>query len=119
MNTKILGERGEKLAARYLQKKKYVILARNFRTKLGEIDLIARDKDCVCFVEVKTRRSWDVPQEAVAWQKQRKLVRLAQSYLKQNYQSVDVRCRFDVVAIEEQGDGKHKIEFIENAFEAS
>ncbi len=118
MNTKILGEWGEELAAEYLKKRGYRILVRNFRVKFGEIDLVARDKDCICFIEVKTRRSYDAPQEAVSWRKQRKLTRVAQAYLKQNHKNIDVRSRFDVIAIEENADGKMRIEVIQNAFDA-
>ena len=118
MNTKILGARGEGLAEEYLKKKGYAILARNFRVKMGEIDLIARHKDCICFIEVKARRSYDVPQEAVSWRKQRKLTRVAQAYLKLNHKDVDVRSRFDVVAIKENSEGQARIEVIQNAFDA-
>lgn len=118
MDAKTLGERGEELAVQYLKKRGYSVLVRNFRVKFGEIDLVARHKDCICFVEVKTRRSFDVPQEAVSWRKQRTLTRVAQAYLKKNYQSMDVRSRFDVVAIEEHANGKIRIEVIENAFDA-
>ena len=118
MNTKKLGEQGECLAAEYLNKRGCRILARNFRLKFGEIDLIVRDKDCICFVEVKTRRFYDAPQDAVSPSKQRKLTRIAQAYLKQHYQTVDVRCRFDVIAIDHGEDGKYKIELFQNAFEA-
>jgi putative endonuclease len=119
MNTKILGERGERLAEEFLKARGYRILERNFRIKLGEIDLIARDRDCICFVEVKTRASFDVPQEAVSRLKQRKLTQVAFAYLKSRFDRVDVRCRFDVVAIEEKADGTARIELFTDAFQAS
>jgi putative endonuclease len=118
MSTKILGERGERLAEDFLKAKGYKILERNFRIKLGEIDLVARDGDCVCFIEVKTRASFDTPQEAVSLPKQRKLVRIAYAYLKMKFDAIDVRARFDVVGIEDNGQGPARIELIENAFEA-
>lgn len=119
MNTKKLGKEGEDLAAEYLEKRGCRILARNFRVKFGEIDLVVLDKDCVCFVEVKTRRSYDVPQEAVSWRKQRTLTRVAQAYLKQHYKSVCVRSRFDVIAIDEHHEGKTSLTFIQNAFDSA
>ncbi len=118
MNTKKLGKQGEDFAAEYLTKRGCRILARNFRLRLGEIDLVVLDKGCVCFVEVKTRRSYDVPQEAVFWRKQRTLTRVAQAYLKEHYRSVCVRSRFDVVAIEEKKEGKTTVQWIQNAFDS-
>jgi putative endonuclease len=118
LKTKALGGRGEAAAAEYLRKRGYRLLAQNFRVKLGEIDLVALDRGCVCFVEVKTRRTYDAPQEAVSRIKQRKLTRLAQAYLQKHYGHCDVRCRFDVLAIEETEDGAVRIELFENAFDA-
>ena len=76
------------------------------------------DRGCVCFVEVKARRSYDAPQEAVSRMKQRKITRVAQAYLQENYKSSDVRCRFDVVAIEETQEGMIRVELFQNAFDA-
>jgi putative endonuclease len=117
MTTKILGERGERLAEEYLKSRGYKIVERNFRIKLGEIDLIARHKDCVCFIEVKTRAGFAVPQEAVSRLKQRKLIRMAQAYLKSKFGTIDIRSRFDVVAVEERVGQSPRIELIVNAFE--
>ena len=119
MNTKALGGRGESIAAEYLKNRGCRLLAKNFRVKSGEIDLVVMDRGCVCFVEVKARRSYDAPQEAVSFRKQRKLTRLAQAYLQENYKRVDVRCRFDVVAIDETQDGKVRVELFQNAFDAA
>lgn len=118
MNTKILGDRGELLAGEYLKAKGYKILETKFRVKFGEIDIIAQDRDCICFVEVKTRASFDVPQEAVSLGKQRKLTRIAYAYLKMKFNDVDIRSRFDVVAILEGEEGQTRIQLIQNAFEA-
>ncbi len=118
MTTKILGERGERLAENYLKARGYKILERNFRIKLGEIDLIARHGDSICFVEVKTRAGFDVPQEAVSRPKQRRLIRMAQAYLKSKFDTIDIRSRFDVVAVEEREGLSPRIELIANAFEA-
>lgn len=118
MNTRTIGGHAEKIAADHLKQRGYRILARNFRVKSGEIDLVALYKGCVCFVEVKSRKTYATPQEAVSRLKQRKLTRLAQAYLQKYYGSVDVRCRFDVVAIEETAEGQTRVELFENAFEA-
>lgn len=118
MNTRTVGGRGEKIAADYLLKRGYRILARNFRIKSGEIDLVAMHKGCVCFIEVKSRKTYATPQEAVSRLKQRKLTRLAQAYLQEYYGSIDVLCRFDVVAIEETLEGQIRLELFENAFDA-
>jgi putative endonuclease len=112
MTTKLLGEKGERLAEDYLKAQGYRILERNYRIRMGEIDLIARHGDCICFVEVKARAAAEAPQEAVGWHKQRKLARLAQAYLKSKFDTVDVRCRFDVVAV-----SGTSVSLIPNAFE--
>ncbi len=95
-----LGHRGETLAARFLKKKGYRILARSDRQRLGEIDLIALDVRTLVFVEVKTRRSHEKghPADAVDQAKQRRLTRLALMYLKKNG-LLEHPVRFDVVAI--------------------
>lgn len=114
-----LGISGEDLAVEYLQQNGYKILERNFRSRLGEIDIVARDKDTLCFVEVKTRTSIEQghPFESVSFFKQRKLARMALSYLKyKNF--LDSPARFDVIAILFDEKGGKKIELIQNAFEA-
>lgn len=95
-----LGSNGEDIAANYLQRKGFEIIARNYKDKLGEIDIIARDRKTLVFVEVKTRRSdrFGLPEEAVTIAKQRQIIRLARSYLVR-HQLVDEAARFDVVAI--------------------
>lgn len=118
MNTKILGRRGEEIAAEYLTQHGYRIVAKNFRLRSGEIDLIALDRDCLCFVEVKSRTDYETPQESVSFFKQRKLTKLAQAYLQKFHGSMDVRCRFDVIAIEEAENGQTRVELFANAFDA-
>ena len=95
-----LGDAGESLAEAFLRSKGYAILARKYRTRGGEIDLIARDGDEVVFVEVKARgrSTFGYPEEAVDGAKMKKLVRTAEYYLQTL--DVDVPCRFDVIAIE-------------------
>ena len=111
------GAIGETIAARHLKKKGYKILDRNYRTKLGEIDIVAKDKDTIVFVEVKARRSsqYGSPKWAVTPKKQRKISMAALFYLKETKQ-IRAKARFDVVsitAIEEEP----RIEIIKNAFE--
>ena len=103
MNSNIrLGEAGEKYACQYLQRNGYEILQANFRCKIGEIDLIARDNDTLVFIEVKTRSGnrYGLPQAAVTRRKKHKLRKTAQLYLLQ--QGLDLHAcllRFDCIAI--------------------
>ena len=111
------GEQGESLAVWYLKKNGYKILEQNYRTNLGEIDIIAREKKTLVFVEVKSRRStrYGSPKWAVTLKKQRTISMVALSYLKATKQT-DVRGRFDVVAITSNQD-EPRIEILKNAFE--
>lgn len=95
-----VGKRGEEEAARFLQKRGFAILDRNVRSRLGEIDLVARDGKALVFVEVRTQREreGDPPEASVRAGKQRRLGRLAQQYLKWKRLG-EVPCRFDVVAV--------------------
>lgn len=115
-NRQSLGGLGEDLAAGFLKKQGYKILERNYRTPLGEIDLIGRHRGALVFIEVKTRRSerFGAGQEAVHSAKQAKLRKLADYYLKQKRLG-EVAVRFDVVGILWQ-EGKPLIELIEGAF---
>ena len=92
------GIKGEEEAARFLARCGYAILDKNVRTRAGEIDLVAKEGKTLVFVEVKTRREEDSPEASVTPQKQRRLGRLAQHYLKWKRLG-EVRCRFDVVAV--------------------
>ena len=110
---------GESLAAKHLKARGYEILARNYRARRGEIDLIARDGEFVVFVEVKTRRSlkFGLPQAAVTLQKQRQISKVALAYL-QSRNLLDTPCRFDVIAIHLSPQLKlWKLEQIESAFD--
>ena len=113
----ILGSKGEELAAGFLKKNGYKILARNHKTRLGEIDIIASDKGTLCFVEVKTRNSdrFGAPAEAVSNFKQRQISKAALCYLKEK-KFLDKRARFDVVCVEYLADSP-KIHLIKNAFD--
>ena len=111
-NTKIYGVTGEQEAKNYLVKKGYKIVKMNFSCKIGEIDIIAMDKDTLVFVEVKARNTamFGLPREAVTAKKLYKIRRIAELYL-QRYSTLDQKIRFDVIEI--LGD---KITHIENAF---
>ena len=113
---KMLGQQGEDRAAKYLVKQGYKILERNYRTRAGEIDLIALDRGEVVFVEVKTRTSnaFGAPELAVTPQKQQRMIKAALGYIK--YKKLhQVPCRFDVVAI--SAAKEQEVELIRNAFE--
>ncbi len=114
---RLLGIKGEDLAAKFLKKKGYKIVARNFKTPVGEIDIIADDKGTLVFAEVKTRsdESFGHPFEAVTCRKRDKLRKVALYYLK-NCRKEDVPSRFDVLSIR-AGSGKDEIEHIVDAFE--
>ena len=95
------------------------MVERNVRFALGELDLVCRDGERVVFVEVKCRQAlWgDAPAAAVSWQKRRRLVQLAQLYLKARGLT-EVRCRFDVVAVTEGTGGELQLRHLPAAFDA-
>ncbi len=116
---KTLGQRGEELAARYLRRRGYRILARGASWKGGELDIVALLGTTIVFVEVRTRQS-DVPirpEESVDLNKQRRLTRMAVGYLKR-HRLFDYPARFDVVAIVWPEGGPPEIRHTENAFPA-
>jgi putative endonuclease len=112
-----LGKKGEDLAVAQLRALKYKIIERNFKCFLGEIDIIAREKDTLVFVEVKTRRTRDFggPAAAVNARKQRQLSRVALTYLNMKKLG-QMPARFDVVAVELIPPAPC-IEVLRNAFE--
>jgi putative endonuclease len=111
------GKEGEKIAAAYLRKNGYHIYESNFRCSLGEIDIIAREKSELVFIEVKTRKSGKLgyPEQAVGARKQKKMSQLALWYL-QKKKLTDISARFDVVAITLLPEG-NEIRLIKNAFD--
>ncbi len=114
------GKIGEALACAYLKKLGYAILSRNYRTKMGEIDIVAREGGCLVFVEVKTRQSdvYGMPEESINTKKMNKLTRLAQLYIS-NKRLHEMTARFDVVSVLMPGIfGKKTIRLIKNAFAA-
>lgn len=118
---KLLGDKGERVAVKFLKRNGYSILAQQYRTDLGEIDIIALDGQTVVFIEVKTRKT-DLkgqPFEAVTLQKQRQLTRLAGSFLKQ-HQLLNQSARFDIISIIWQSDqSTPEIQHYQNAFSAA
>ncbi len=116
----LFGNRGERLAANTLKAKGYRILARNCRSRFGELDLIAVDGDTVVFVEVKTRSQSDKgrPEESITPGKQRLLSRAALAWLHKNRMH-HCRCRFDVVAIVWREGQDPSIEHYIAAFDAT
>jgi putative endonuclease len=103
-----------------LRRKGYRILARNLRSSLGELDLVAEDGRVLVFIEVKARRSGEYGGaiHAVHRRKQQQLIRLASQFLAQRHWA-ERPCRFDVVLLEGKDTTVLKVEHIENAFEVS
>ncbi len=113
-----LGKRGEDIAASFLEKNNYKIIAKNYKTRIGEVDLIAKDREVFCFVEVRTcsSNSFCLPKETIDAKKKMQISKAALSYIK-SHQLEDFRARFDIVSILLQRDGNIKIDHIKNAFE--
>lgn len=114
----ILGQKGESLALELLRRRGYRIVDQNVRLKRGELDIIAREGDTLCFIEVKTRikPKQGAAVESIPLFKQRKLVKLALTYLKYK-KLLEEKARFDVVAVDQEEDGTYRIELIKNAFD--
>jgi len=128
--SKNLGDRGETLVAQLLQANGWQILAQQWRCRWGELDVVARDRQWLIFVEVKTRSdgNWDENGTlAINQQKQAKLIKSASLFLSQNPQFKDLSCRFDVAIIKYRSQPQDKSfnnqalelylkEYIEQAF---
>ena len=116
----IFGRNGEKRAALYLKKNGYKIIETNYKTPISEIDIIAYDKNVLCFIEVKTRKNADfgTPSEAVDKRKQQKIIQGAFSFLQ--HKNLECEMRFDVVEVYADKDFK-KVNFnlIKNSFDNS
>jgi putative endonuclease len=111
------GKRGEDLACQELEKRGYVIVDRRFRTRCGELDIVAREAGVLVFVEVRARSGshFGTPFESVTWQKRQRLCKMAASYLFLKRLSGEP-CRFDVVSVLE-GRGERTIELVRGAFD--
>jgi len=114
----ILGKTGEDLACRELERRGYAIIARRYRTRRGEFDIVARDGPTLVFVEVKARdgSAYGEPGEAVTMAKRRRMVALAMDYMMRHGLEA-CPSRFDVVSIHVDG-GSPSIEVFANAFDA-
>lgn len=120
MNSKKLGNFGEKIARKYLKGKKYRILSQNFKRKWGEIDIVGKKKDKIIFFEVKTilEKQGFMPEDEISLKKKRQLRKMAQIYLSENKISFDNPWQIDIIAIEVLSDfQKAKIRHLENAIE--
>lgn len=111
------GQKSESLAARHLREQGYDIIIQNYRTKMGEIDIVAKEGGALVFVEVKARKSakYGDPKWAITRAKQRKISMAALHYLKATGQS-GVKARFDVLTIQPDQAGKPVVEIVRNAF---
>lgn len=110
------GKAGESAAAKYLKKKGYKILERNYRKTYGEIDIISQKGENVAFVEVKTRKSdsFGTPAEFVTLQKQKKLIKAAYTYIQER--NLDAEFTFDIVEVYIEDKKVKEINHIKNAF---
>ena len=121
---KRLGARGEEIAARYLKKRGYRIVDRNYRNRIGEIDIIAEQGGSLVFIEVRTRSDivFGSPFESVTVQKQQQLSKVALEYINRKG-CHDRAARFDVVGVQLQEDGDKErdvaVELLQNAFDLS
>lgn len=113
-NRRRIGSEKETEVQAYLQKNGYEILCRNFFSRYGEIDIVARKDGYLVFVEVKFRsgKTFGAPEEAVGFQKQKRIIASAKYYLYRNRLPFTTPCRFDVVGVSGE-----KIKVTENAFE--
>ncbi len=114
-----IGQEAEATAVSFLKKKGFKILYKNYRTPVGEIDIIAKEKDTIVFIEVKARTStyYGLPKEAVTAKKQQQIIKTALWYLKEKQLHNKSKIRFDVIAIL-LTNNKTKIEHIKEAFQA-
>ena len=116
-STKERGQEGERLAARFLEEQGFRILDRNYRNRLGEIDIVAEDRGVLVFVEVRTLKSsaGHSPEETIQWKKQQRISRTALAYIQ--YKRLEDRpARFDVVSITLDGN-RSALRHIPDAFE--
>jgi putative endonuclease len=118
VKSKQAGDLGERLAAKFLSRAGYSVLARKYRCKSGEIDIIAKDKDTLVFVEVRSRTytEYGLPSESIDHRKQEHIKRAASEFLKR-FDLFDYNCRFDCVSVLFDNKFKLKqIELIKDAF---
>ncbi len=123
LTTKVIGDRGERIAARYLKEKGYRVMDRNYRYRRAELDLVCFEPEGeaggeIVFVEVKSRQGLEHgrPEEAVHWKKRRQIEKAARAYLYERKMEGS-SCRFDVVSIH-AGAGEPQVRHYERAFMA-
>jgi len=111
------GQLGERAAKKHLQRRGLKFLTANFRSPRGEIDLVFRERDCLVFVEVKTRSSedWGRPAQAVDSERRRRLSRAALDYLRL-LKNPAVKIRFDIVEVLLQDGAVRELRHLPNAF---
>jgi len=117
MNRSETGRRGEELARQFLEKRGFQIIETNYRCAEGEIDIVARQEDCLVFVEVraKTSHKFGSPEESITATKKKRLIAIASRYL-QAHDGLPPQWRIDFVAVEMDKKGKPlRLELIENA----
>lgn len=116
LNRKKLGDLGERLVAKHLQKLGYKIREMNFRCSIGEIDIVAQKDDVLILVEVRTRSSFSfgTPEESITRSKKERLINLAETYI-QSHENLPDSWRIDVAAVEMRAGREAKIKLIENA----
>lgn len=117
MDRQLRGRLAENAAAHYLKEQGYQIVERNFRSALGEIDIIAEEDDYLVFVEVRSKKNSEcgLPQETVNWKKQAQVKRMASQYLN-NKSAWHRNCRFDVVGVLFDNATIQSLELIKDAF---
>lgn len=118
MDKQLLGMYGEIIASRYLREHGYLILSAHYSCRMGEIDLIAKDKKYVCFVEVKTRSEnmKYAPADAVDSAKRKRIIATAGLFMKEN--AIKPQPRFDIIEIYFENDEPVKLNHIEGAFDS-
>ena len=118
----VIGQQAEDIALKFLQAKGMRLIARNYRCKLGEIDLVMQDDGALVFIEVRYRKQSDFGDgaESVDFRKQQKIIRSADHFLQQHRQYSQSPCRIDVISISKQqnSDCQETINWIPNAIQA-
>lgn len=118
INTREIGTHGENIALEYLLNKGYKLISKNFRTNFGEIDIIVKRNDTLCFVEVKTRynSNFGFPAHSITINKQKRIKKASLLFVNKE-KLFNLNLRFDVVEIFlNYNDDSHIINHIENAF---
>ena len=115
---KNMGLWGENKAVEFLKEKIITLLARNYHSRFGEIDIIARKQNTIIFVEVKTRKNtaFGFPAEFVDYQKQQKIMKTAQLYINDNF-NAEFDYRFDIIEVFHYDDNKLNFNHLKGAFE--